>query len=735
MFVERARRVASMGAAMVVMAFDEQGQATTFERKIEICRRAYDILVNRVGVAPTDIIFDPNILTIATGMEEHDAFGIDFIRATRWIKENLPGAKVSGGVSNLSFAFRGNNYLREAMHAVFLYHAIAAGMDMAIVNPATSVTYDAIEPDLRALIEDVVLNRRPGASAELAERGRELMDMPASPAASAEDRAAMPLAERLNHAIVTGDDTHLAEDIAEAAASYPSAVSIIEGPLLAAMNSVGTMFGEGKMFLPQVVKAARTMKRAVELLTPLFGNADIASVRKSGTIVIATVKGDVHDIGKNIVSIVLGCNNFEVHDLGVMVTAETILAKVREVGADIVCLSGLITPSLGEMATVAREMQAAGLDIPLFVGGATTSAEHTALKIAPLYRGPVVHIPDAAQNPLVANALLNPATRDEYVAKLRAEQSEIAARHAAKPDTLLPLAEARRLRQPYDAAQLSPAPAVAGRTVLDIPVKELEEYINWKFFYHAWKVDELGNESCCDHCAADRRAKREALHHDALLLLRRLAALPESPVRAIVVLGAANSDGDDIIIDGLRLPMQRRQQPENGVCACLSDYLAPVDSGLTDHAGLFAVSVGRGLDAIYAEYDAAGDSYGSLLLQSVCDRLAEAGAEWLHRHTRVNLWGYAPDESLTIKEMWQNRHRGIRPAAGYPSLPDQKLMHLLDRRLHVGEIGVSITENGAMSPSSTVSGLYFANPDARYFGVGKISPEQDADYQKRKENC
>lgn len=711
-FIRQARHIASMGAAMVVMAFDEQGQATTYERKIQICSRAYDILVNRLAIAPTDIIFDPNILTIATGIDEHDSFAIDFIRATSWIKQNLPGAKVSGGVSNLSFAFRGNNYLREAMHAVFLYHAIAAGMDMAIVNPATTVTYDAIDPHLRQLLEDVILNRRHGAVAELAEYSRQLADVSAPSTQATQDRSHMSLSERLSHAIVNGDDANLADDLAEAAATYPSAVSIIEGPLLQAMNAVGTMFGEGRMFLPQVVKAARTMKRAVQILTPLFGNTDNASVRKSGVIVIATVKGDVHDIGKNIVSIVLACNNFEVHDLGVMVSADTIVSQARALNADIVCLSGLITPSLGEMAVVARAMQEADMTIPIFVGGATTSPEHTAIKLAPHYSGPVIHIADAAQNPIVASALLNPATRDSYLADLAARQQAIRDSHTSHP-TLTP-DQARAMRLPFYPDTVAPAPIHPGRTVLSIPVDQIAPYINWQFFDHAWRLDRPCH---CDHCRDHRDTERDTLRADADALLAQLAAMPQSPVTAIVVLGPASSSEQIIHFDGIDIPTPRQQYPDRGQCLSLADYIAPQDEPYTDHAGLFAVSVGRGLQPLYQQYQDNADAYAQLLLQSLSDRLAEAAAEWLHHHVRTRLWGYAPDEDLTIKQMWQNRHRGIRPAIGYPSLPDQRLMHLLDQSLHLADIGVTLTDNGAMSPSSTVSGIYIAHPDARYFSV------------------
>jgi 5-methyltetrahydrofolate--homocysteine methyltransferase len=754
-FLADAFMIHRKGAAMVVMAFDEQGQATTFERKTEICSRAYKLLTSN-GIPATDIIFDPNILTIATGIEEHDAFGLDFIRATAWIKQNLPGAKVSGGVSNLSFAFRGNNYLREAMHAVFLYHAIKAGMDMAIVNPSTSVTYSDIPDDLRTLLEDVILNRRKSAADDLTDYARKMAE--AAEAAKAAgtaattgktavapsaNRTAIPLDKRLADALMHGSEEFLEDDLTEALTIYPSAMSIIDGPLLEGMNHVGELFGEGKMFLPQVVKTARTMNRAVEILRPAIDREKAQSgTTSAGTVIIATVKGDVHDIGKNIVAVVLSCNNYRVVDLGVMVPAAEIIAAARREKADVICLSGLITPSLSEMINVAQEMERAGLSIPLIVGGATTSKLHTALKIAPAYSGPVVHCTDASRNPYLAARLLNPATRKDFVANLNEEYRDIRHDYQAKSAPLLSIEEARKHRATTD--YIAPAPASSGKQLIDIPVTDVEEFINWTFFFNAWKLygQQLTIQCNCPSCRAmaesDVTHQAEILKSDAILLLNRLKADGMSHIRALVDICEAYSEGDDIVIGGnLRFPMLRQQKATDGHCLSLADYIAVAPekrigstNAASDHIGLFAVTAGLNMEALYKEFE--GDPYRTLLLQSLCDRLAEASAEWLHRHVRRSIWAYAPEESLTVKDLWQNRHQGIRPAVGYPSIPDQTLMHLIDSHLSLSEIGVTVTENGAMSPTSTVSGFYIANPDAAYFSIGKIADDQRKDYAERR---
>ncbi|WP_305482640.1 methionine synthase [Duncaniella muris] len=747
-FLDHARRIRRLGAAAVVMAFDEKGQADVFERKTEVCARAYRLLTERVGFNPEDIIFDPNILAIATGMKEHDRYGLDFIRAVEWIKQNLPGAKVSGGVSNLSFSFRGNNYLREAMHAVFLYHAIAKGMDMAIVNPSSSVTYEEIEPGLRELIEDVVLYRREDAAEQLMARAQEMLaakEQGADPARTetAEAWRALPVGERLTHALVKGIHDHLEEDLAEALAAGTDPVDIIDGPLMEGMNRVGSLFGEGKMFLPQVVKTARTMKRAVTILQPVIeSRRDSRQSEKAGKVVFATVKGDVHDIGKNIVSIVLACNNYEVIDLGVMVPAEDIVATALREKPDLVCLSGLITPSLEEMARVVRLMEETGLKIPVMVGGATTSRIHTAVKIAPNYSAPVIHVPDASQNPLIAARLLNPDTCEAFIAELKEQYDTLRERERLRTVATVSLAEARRRSVRGCLKPHVPvAPAAPGRHRIDIPVKEIIPYINWHFFFNAWKLPgDFASVTALHDCPACRRAWIEKytpadpskgeevirLYRDASSLLDRWSG-EDRCASAIVKLCEAHAEGDDIVMDGIRIPTLRSQalgagEPSRG----LSDYLAES----SDYAGAFAVSIDFA-DEVRAA-DEAADSYRSLLVQSLAHRLAEAASEWLHAKVRRELWGYAPAENLSLKELSQARYTGIRPAVGYPSLPDQKLTFVLDSLLGLGDIGVSLTENGAMEPSATVCGLYIAHPESSYFMPGRIADDQIADYAHRR---
>lgn len=734
-FLARAGRIMELGAAAVVMAFDEEGQADTFERKIAVCGRAYRLLTERIGFNPEDIIFDPNILAIATGMKEHDRYGLDFIRSVRWIKENLPGAKVSGGVSNLSFSFRGNNYLREAMHAVFLYHAIAAGMDMAIVNPSSAVTYEDIEPELRTLLEDVVLYRREDAAEELISRAQEMLRAREEGAAAPgnapqreEEWRSLPIGERLTHALVKGIHDHLETDLTEALTVWPDPVSIIDGPLMEGMNRVGRLFGEGKMFLPQVVKTARTMKRAVEILTPAIeSRRDSRPVTKAGKVVFATVRGDVHDIGKNIVSIVLACNNYEVIDLGVMVPAEKIVSVAKEERPDFVCLSGLITPSLEEMAHVVSLMESNGLKIPVMVGGATTSRIHTAVKIAPNYSAPVIHVPDASQNPLIAVRLLNTETREDYIASLREEYDSLRERERDRNSARVSPEEARRRSIRHSLKPYTPVrPSSVGRKVIEIPVSEVAPYINWRFFFNAWKMPgDYASVAALHDCPACRKAWIAAhcpddpakgeeiirLYADASALLSQLER--EGAVcKAIVNLAEAHAEEDDIVIDGVRIPTPRSLTLAPGEASrSLADYILPEG----DYAGAFAVTADLG--ALRSRYEAEGDSYRSLLTESIAHRLAEAASERLHELVRRQLWGYAPDENLTIKELFQARYQGIRPAAGYPSLPNQKLTFTLDRLLDFSEIGITLTENGAMHPSASVCGLYIAHPEACYFQV------------------
>ncbi|MDR1332277.1 MAG: methionine synthase [Tannerella sp.] len=749
-FLARAARIRRLGAAAVVMAFDEEGQADTFERKIAVCRRAYSLLTGRAGFPPHDIIFDPNVLAIATGMPEHNGYGLDFIRATEWIKRHLPGARVSGGVSNLSFSFRGNDYLREAMHAVFLFHAIRAGMDMGIVNPSSSVNYEDIDPPLRALLEDVILARRPEAADELVARAQEHMQQQAGQADTAARDAwrSLPPGERLEYALTKGIGDFMETDIRDALATYDRAVDVIDGPLMSGMNRVGELFGAGKMFLPQVVKTARTMKKAVALLQPAIEREKAeGAAAKAGKVVFATVRGDVHDIGKNIVSIVLTCNNYEVIDLGVMVPADRIVRTVMEEKPDILCLSGLITPSLDEMVHVTDEMQKAGQHIPIMIGGATTSKIYTALKIAPRYDYPVVHGADASQSPLLASKLLNPSTRERFVRELHDEYARLRDASLAERAELLPLAEARARRLPVDRDGPAPAkPRQEGVHEVAIAPADVAPYINWTLFFVAWRMSGqyagLAALHDCDACRAawvasqpaagrERAAEAARLMADARAMLHELIGEGSYRCRARYGFFEATTHGDDIHAGGEVLPMLRRQTPVDGLCLSLADYILPDTAGRTDHLGAFAVTAGAGLDGLRARLAGDGDDYRLLLLQTVSDRLAEAATEYLHARVRREYWGYAAGETLTVADMLRARYAGIRPAVGYPSLPDQRLIFTLDRLLQITRLGVDITANGAMTPTATVAGLFFAHPAARYFMIGRISDEQLLDYAAR----
>ena len=721
-FLNRALRVKELGAALVVMAFDEQGQATSYERKTEVCGRAYRLLTERIGFNPQDIIFDPNILTVATGMKEHDRYALDFIEACRWIHANLPGAKVSGGVSNLSFSFRGNNFLREAMHSVFLYHAISAGMDMAIINPSSSVIYEDIASELRDALEDVVLCRREDAVERLMEIAGKFKASGETKAVEEQDRSCISLEDRLCMALQRGDDAFLQQDIEEALTVYPSPSAIIEGPLMKGMTTVGDLFGAGKMFLPQVVKTARTMKRAVEILRPYIEGAGQQRHSSSrGRYLMATVKGDVHDIGKNIACVVLACNNFEVIDLGVMTPAERIVDEALARDVDFVGLSGLITPSLDEMCTVARKLREAGFSKPLFIGGATTSELHTAVKIAPLYCGPVFHVKDAAQNPLVASRLMGPE-REDAIRELYAAQENIRKRYNAglsvKPVGSVDDGDtdsSDRLMIDWKSEKLY-TPSFTGLRILEkIPVSEIRPYINWIYFYHLWGVKPGSDEA-------------EALRVEAEAMLD---SFPESyGVRSEVGFYPAFSRGDNIFIQhpagcpccggaGTSLTViaapRQKNLNDTGTRLSLADFVAPEKYG--DHIGLFAVTVSEEFVNALESLKSSGDNYASLMMQGLGDRLAEAASEYIHLKVRRELWGYAPDEELTIKEMCSARYCGIRPAVGYPSLPDQKTIFRLAELLDFGAIGISLTENGAMYPQASVCGLYLASPHARYFMV------------------
>ncbi|MDR3266738.1 MAG: methionine synthase [Tannerella sp.] len=750
-FLKRAEKIRLLGAATVVMAFDEKGQADSFERKIEICTRAYKLLTEKIGFPPQNIIFDPNVLAIATGMSEHNGYGLDFIRTVGWIKKHLPYAKVSGGVSNLSFSFRGNDYIRESMHAVFLYHAIKEGMDMGIVNPSSTITYEDITPQLRELSEDAILARKPEAAEALIQYAQSHSGaLSENKENEKEQWREKSLEERLEYAMLKGIGDFLEEDLSEALQKYNKAVEIIDGPLMQGMNRVGDLFGEGKMFLPQVVKTARTMKKAVSFLQPAIEKEKTESSNsKAGKIVFATVKGDVHDIGKNIVSIVLVCNNYEVIDLGVMVPAEKIIETVRAEKPDILCLSGLITPSLEEMTHVADEMRKAGLTTPMMIGGATTSKLHTALKIAPHYDYPVIYVTDASQTPPIASKLLNPATKNQYVKELNEEYERIKNIHfsTVTKKSLLSLDDARSHSFKYDWSDYRPViPQKPGITRLAVSVNDLNPYINWAFFFSAWKLSarygDLSTlleyrgcrEEWINKFPENERAKAEEalkLYCDARHLLDEIRNLS---CKAVIGLFRAASVGDDIVVETddltFTIPALRQQIPnEQGICLSLSDYLMPHSEVAEDYSGFFAVTIGKDLDNLKTKYQE--DNYQLMLLQTVSDRLAEAAAEYLHEKVRKEYWGYAPDENLSADELFKVHYQGIRPATGYPSLPDQSLIFGLDTLLNLSETGIAITESGAMSPTSSVAGMYFAHPDSRYFMIGKISEEQLDDYAER----
>lgn len=754
-FLSHARLAQRYGAAVVIMAFDETGQAATFDRRIEICDRAYQLLTEN-GFDPKDIIFDPNVLAIATGIDAHKNYAVDFIKTVRWIKENLPHAKVSGGVSNLSFSFRGNEYVREVMHSVFLYHAIREGMDMGIVNPAQSVIYEDIPADVKELAEDVVLNRRNDATERMMEYAEKIKGdkNPETEKSKAEEWRTLSLEERLSFALVKGTGDYMEEDLAEALQAYPRAVDIIDKPLMDGMNRVGDLFGAGKMFLPQVVKAARTMKKAVAILQPTIEAEKAAEgdvQQKAGKILLATVKGDVHDIGKNIVSIVLACNNYEIIDLGVMVPPEKILEAVIKEQPDIVGLSGLITPSLEEMSIVAAEMEKAGFSLPLLIGGATTSKLHTALKIEPKYSlGPVIYIKDASQSPSAVANLMNPGNREGYIQKVKSEYTVLRESSSKKVVELVPLEEARRHAFHIDWSKYKAfVPNRMGRMKLDhIPLEEITSYIDWKFFFHAWNMSaKFHTVTRVEHTKEARAAwlsgyreddrkkglEAEKLYDDAIEMLQKFTQEDVDYVRAVFGIYEAYSENDTVFIDGIPFPFLRQQKKsDKNEYFCLSDFIAPNHIGKKDYIGAFAVTAGAGAEEQFDRYDAEGEAYATLLMKSLLDRLAEAATEWLHAKVRREYWGHAADENLTVGEMFAVKYEGIRPAVGYPSIPDQTVNFLLHDLLDTPDIGISLTENGVMYPNASVSGLFFGHPESRYFAIGEISEEQVADYAQRK---
>ncbi|HEY0903097.1 MAG TPA: methionine synthase [Marmoricola sp.] len=754
-FVAEARLCRKYGAAVVVMAFDEDGQADDLERRKQICGRAYRILVDEVDFPAEDIIFDPNCFALATGIEEHATYGIDFIEACRWIKENLPGVHLSGGISNVSFSFRGNNPVRESIHAVFLYHAIKAGLDMGIVNAGALVVYDEIDAELRDRIEDVVLNRRPDAAERLLEIAEKFNSSGDDKDPAAVDAwRNLPLRERITHSLVKGIDTYVEDDTEALRLEIKEAggrpIEVIEGPLMDGMNVVGDLFGAGKMFLPQVVKSARVMKKAVAWLIPHIeaekqpGDAE----RNNGTIVMATVKGDVHDIGKNIVGVVLQCNNYEVIDLGVMVPAQKILDKAREVDADMVGLSGLITPSLDEMVNVAVEMERQGLEIPLLIGGATTSRAHTAVKVAPRRKAPVIWVKDASRSVPVAAALLSDEQRPALLEATAEDYASLRERHAAKHDRpLLTLSKARENRTPIDWDDyVPPAPARPGITVFtDYDLAELREYIDWQPFFNAWEMKGKFPDILNNPTSGEAARK---LYDDAQDMLDRLIKEKWLTANAVIGLFPANAVGDDIevyadagpgadaraevraVLHNLRQQGEHRDGVPN---RSLGDFVAPRETGLEDYVGAFAVTAGLGSQEKIMEFKAELDDYSAILLESVADRLAEAFAERLHERVRKEFWGYAPDERLDNEALIGERYRGVRPAPGYPACPEhtekQTLWDLLDVTANTG---IELTDSMAMWPGAAVSGWYFSHPQSQYFVVGRLGQDQVADYATRK---
>lgn len=743
LFREHARKVLRYGAAAVVMAFDESGQADTCARKVEICTRAYRILVDEIGFPPQDIIFDPNIFAVATGIEEHDNYAVDFIEATRIIKQTLPHCHVSGGVSNVSFSFRGNETVRQAIHSVFLYHAIAAGMDMGIVNAGAMPIYDELEPELRERVEDVILNRRSDATERLLEIAERYKG--SKGAAKTEDLAwrGKPVAQRLAHALVHGLDAFVEEDteLARQASSRP--LDVIEGPLMDGMNIVGDLFGAGKMFLPQVVKSARVMKKAVAYLLPYIEAEKARSgdtAKSNGKIIMATVKGDVHDIGKNIVGVVLACNNFEVVDLGVMVPAQKILDAAREHNADLVGLSGLITPSLEEMSHVAREMERQGFDLPLLIGGATTSRAHTALKIDPHYKAPTVWVKDASRAVGVAQSLISRDLREAFVAANEADYAEIRARHRNRGDAkrlvTLEHARAQKFQGGWDS-YTPPAPEQPGLHVFDdYPLDELVDYIDWTPFFQAWELAGKFPAILTDEIVGTQASE---LYRDARAMLERIVGEKWLTAKAVFGLWPANSIGDDVRVQHpqgettLHFLRQQVDKPAERPDFCLADFIAPLDSGKQDWIGAFAVTAGIGIDAHVARFEAEHDDYNAILLKALADRLAEALAERLHQRVRTEFWGHERAEALDNDALIDEQYRGIRPAPGYPACPEHsEKRRLFDLLQAEANAGMELTESFAMLPTAAVSGYYFSHPQSQYFVVGRLSREQVSDYARRK---
>jgi 5-methyltetrahydrofolate--homocysteine methyltransferase len=742
-FLQQAKLVHRYGAAVVVMAFDERGQADTYERKIEVCERAYRLLTECIGFPAQDIIFDPNILTVATGIEEHNNYAVNFLDATRWIKQHLPLAKVSGGVSNISFSFRGNNRVREAMHAAFLYHAVKAGLDMGIVNAGQLAVYEEIPKDLLELVEDVLLNRRPDATERLVTFA-ETVKQQGKVVVKDDEWRAGTVEERLSHALVKGVTDYIEQDIEEARQKYDKPLHVIEGPLMAGMNIVGDLFGSGKMFLPQVVKSARVMKKAVAYLMP-FMEAEkkrTGASSSNGKILLATVKGDVHDIGKNIVGVVLGCNNYEVIDLGVMVPCEKILAAAREHGVAIIGLSGLITPSLDEMTHVARELTREGFDLPLLIGGATTSKAHTAVKIAPGYNHSVVHVLDASRAVGVVGSLVNADLQTDFAKKVRADYDQIRQTHQDKGvKTLWTLERARANRFQSNWTEIDiPIPAFTGVKVLSQqPLDQLIDCIDWSPFFHTWELRGRYPTIFNDPVVGQ---KAKELYDDARALLRKIVDQRLFTANGVYGFFPANSQGDDIevycddsrtaVLTTFHTLRQQSEKPQGQSSFALADFVAPKESGRADYIGAFAVTTGVGVDVLCKEFERDHDDYNSIMAKALADRLAEAFAEFLHKQAR-DAWGYGKSEALSTEDLIREKYRGIRPAPGYPACPDHTEKRLLFDLLSAEQqTGITLTESFAMWPAASVSGLYFAHTEAKYFAVGKIGKDQVLDYQARK---
>lgn len=745
-FIRQAKLVKRYGAATVVMAFDEAGQADTFQRRIDICKRAYHLLVEKVHFPPQDIIFDPNILTVATGIEEHNNYAVDFIKATKWIKENLPFAKVSGGVSNISFSFRGNDVVREAMHSAFLYHAIKAGMDMGIVNAGMLMVYDEIPKELLEMVEDVLLNRRPDATERLVNFA-ETVKAKGKVNIVDESWRQNDVFERLKHALIHGITEYIEQDTEEARQELKVPLQVIEGPLMAGMNVVGDLFGSGKMFLPQVVKSARVMKKAVAYLEPYLeeekqrniGNVQTES-KGPGKILLATVKGDVHDIGKNIVGVVLACNNYEIVDMGVMVPAEKILDKAVEINADVIGLSGLITPSLDEMVNVATLMESRGFKLPLLIGGATTSRIHAAVKVAPAYSGPTVHVLDASKSVPVVSSLLSPEQKDTYAAQVRMEYERLATDHKKRQDAkdIASIEEAREnpFHGNFESLEISKPKTIGLHHILDYDLNQLRQVIDWTPFFQTWelagKYPAILNDSKVG-------AEATKLFKDANDMLDKAIDGKWLKANASYAIFPANSVGDDVEVYNEKGDLksvfhflrQQRKMMKGVPNLCLSDFIAPKSSGKQDFMGFFTVTAGIGIEEHVRRFESQHDDYSSILIKALADRLAEAFAEKLHQLVRTEFWGYNTSENLSNEDLILEKYRGIRPAPGYPACPDHTEKAMLFNLLQNEGIGVQLTESFAMMPAASVSGFYFAHPDARYFGIGKINRDQVEDYAAR----